>query len=256
MFSLSKQQPKVKLQINSQPIRADDSPTYLGVTLDRRPTLKNQMHKNQARAKINTTVMRMLAGTCWGADQRVLKKLCVGRICPVLEYGMTSTCTAAKSNTEKNNRVHNQDMSMMAGAMGSSPISALETATGLQYLEDRNVSIKVLTRQQNSEDSQTTPCTAEWANQQKEGWRGSALSIIAGSLRDSSLDCWTTFQNPSKPLQLSPAGKGRISQPSLCASKVSTEKQPSQTLREDPLPWGVDTGLHWLICHWSYHGWR
>ena len=36
VFSLSDQQPQVKLQINSQPLRADDSPTYLGVTLDRR----------------------------------------------------------------------------------------------------------------------------------------------------------------------------------------------------------------------------
>ena len=49
---------------------------------------------------------------CWGADQRVLKKLYGGRIGAVLEYGMTSRCTAAKSNTVKSNRIPNQKKKM------------------------------------------------------------------------------------------------------------------------------------------------
>ena len=36
-----------------------------------------------------------------GTDQRPLKKSYVGHIRPVLGYGMTFSCTAAKSNTEK-----------------------------------------------------------------------------------------------------------------------------------------------------------
>ena len=40
VFSLSNLQPKVKLKINSQPLKADESLTYLGVTLDRRLTLE------------------------------------------------------------------------------------------------------------------------------------------------------------------------------------------------------------------------
>ena len=57
---------KVKPQINSKPLRADDSPTYLGVTLDRRLTLRNQVYKNQAKAKVRMSLMKKLAGTCWG----------------------------------------------------------------------------------------------------------------------------------------------------------------------------------------------
>ena len=68
VFSLSNQQPKVKLQINSQPLKTDDLPTYLGVALGRRLTWRNQIHKNQTRPKLRMTLMKMLAGTCWGAD--------------------------------------------------------------------------------------------------------------------------------------------------------------------------------------------
>ena len=75
----------------------------------------------------------------------MLKKLYVGRIRPVLEYGMAASSTAAKSNTCKLSRVQHQAMRMMTGAMRSTPISAMETVTGLQPLEDRQ-EIKVLTQ--------------------------------------------------------------------------------------------------------------
>ena len=59
------------------------------------------------------------------------------------EYGKTSSCTAAKSYTEKTDTIQNQAMHMMAGATNSTSICALETATGQQALKDRR-SIKVL----------------------------------------------------------------------------------------------------------------
>ena len=58
---------------------------------------------------------------------------------------MASSCIAAKSVTEKSNRIQNQAMCMMTGAMHSTLISALETVTGLQSLEDRS-SIKMPTQ--------------------------------------------------------------------------------------------------------------
>ena len=58
---------------------------------------------------------------------------------------MTFSCTAEKSHTEKTNRIQNQAIHMMTEAMHSTPISALETITGLQCLEDKS-RIKVLTQ--------------------------------------------------------------------------------------------------------------
>ena len=93
IFSLSNKDLKVKLDIGGHTLKADDSPTYLGVTLDRRLTWRNQIQKSQARAKQRLGLMKKLSGTEWGADQAVLKKLYVGRVRPVLEYSMASTCT-------------------------------------------------------------------------------------------------------------------------------------------------------------------
>ena len=81
---------------------------------------------------------------CREAHQRDLKKLHVGHIRPVLEYGMISNCTAAKSNTETTINIQNQAMHMKTGAIRSTPISALENTTDMQSLEDRS-KIKVLT---------------------------------------------------------------------------------------------------------------
>ena len=146
IFSLSNQKHSVHLKLNGQTLHQEDTPTYLGVTLDRRLTWKNKkLQKNQARAKIWLALMKKLSCTEWGADQNVLKKLYVGRIHPVLEYGMAASSTAAKSNSCKLSRVQHQAMRMMTGAMRSTPISAMETVTGLQPLEDRQ-EIKVLTQ--------------------------------------------------------------------------------------------------------------
>ena len=75
----------------------------------------------------------------------MLKKLYVGRIRPVLEYGMAASSTAAQSNSSKLSRVQHQAMRMMTGAIRSTPIYAMETVTGLQPLEDRQ-EIKILTQ--------------------------------------------------------------------------------------------------------------
>ena len=62
----------------------------------------------------------------------MLKKLYVGRICPILEYGMAASSTAAKYISSKLSRLQHQAMRMMTGAMQSTHMSAMETVTDLQ----------------------------------------------------------------------------------------------------------------------------
>ena len=99
----------------------------------------------QARAKIRLALMKKLSCMQWGTDQNVLKELYVGTICSVLEYGMAAISTAVKSNSSKLSRVQHQATRIMTGTMQSTPISAMETVTGLQPIEDRQ-EIKVLTQ--------------------------------------------------------------------------------------------------------------
>ena len=63
-------------------------------------TWKQQTEKAEARAKVRLALMKKLASTTWGADTVTLKRLCTGRVRPVLGYVMTAWGTTAKSNFE------------------------------------------------------------------------------------------------------------------------------------------------------------
>ena len=137
IFSLSPKEVKVKLSINGQELPKEDNPTYLGVMFDKRLTWKSQTEKTESRAKTRLALMKKLTATTWGADANILKKLYVGRVRPVLEYGSTAWGTAAKSNLDNISRVQNQATRIITGAMRSTPIQAMETTTGLESMEDR-----------------------------------------------------------------------------------------------------------------------
>ena len=137
IFSLSTKEQKATLHINGQTLIAEDNPTYLGVTFDKRLTWRQQTEKAEARAKVRLALMKKLAGTTWGADTVTLKRLYTGRVRPVLEYGMTAWGTTAKSNFDRVSKIQKQATRIITGAMKSTPIIELETITGLQSLDDR-----------------------------------------------------------------------------------------------------------------------
>ena len=122
IFSFSNQQQRAHLTLNGQTLHHEDTPTYLDVNLDRRLTWKNQLQRNQARAKIRLALTKKLSCTEWGAD---------------LEYGIAASPNAAKPNSNKLSRVQHRAMRMMTGAKRSTPVSAMETVKGPWPIEDR-----------------------------------------------------------------------------------------------------------------------
>ena len=137
IFSLANKELKANLLIDGNKLPLDEEPTYLGITFDRRMTWKAQIDKSTRRGKIRLGLMKKLSGSSWGADYNIQRKLYVSYIRPVLEYGMTSWGTAAKTNFNKTSKVQNQASRIITGAIKSTPIQALNTTTGLQPLEDR-----------------------------------------------------------------------------------------------------------------------
>ena len=115
------------------------------MTFDRRLMWKKQAEKAETRGKVRLALMKKLAGSTWGADATTLKRLYTGRVRPVLEYGMTSWGTLAKTNFDRVNKVQNQATRIITGAMKSTPIQELEIITGLQPLGDRR-DTKLLTQ--------------------------------------------------------------------------------------------------------------
>ena len=82
-------------------------------------------------------LMKKLSGSSWGADHNIQKKLYKGRVRPVLEYGISSWRTAAKTNFQRFSKDQNQASRFMIGALRLTPIYSMETPTGLQSMEER-----------------------------------------------------------------------------------------------------------------------
>ena len=136
-FTLSATRHVAELLLNGTALREDEHPTYLGITLDKRLTWTAHIDQVRARAKQRLAMMRKLAGTSWGADTKVLKRLYVGRVRPVLEYGASAWSTTSKTNYGKVQRVQNSAARIITGALRSTPINSLESFAGLQPMEDR-----------------------------------------------------------------------------------------------------------------------
>ena len=115
VFSLSPKEQKVTLRLGNQTLNAEDNPTYLGVTFDKRLTWKQHIQRTESRAKVRLALMKKLASTTWGADASTLKRLHTGRVRPVLEYGMATWGTTAKTNMDKMSKVQNQAARIITG---------------------------------------------------------------------------------------------------------------------------------------------
>ena len=137
IFSLSPNKETVNLKIHGEIIPQQETPTYLGVKLDRRLTWAPQIANMEKKAIKKMSVMKKLSGTRWGANSNILKQVYTGTVRPQMEYGATSWGTAAKTNTNKLNKVQNASLRLITGGMKTTPISAMEKTAQLQTLEER-----------------------------------------------------------------------------------------------------------------------
>lgn len=137
IFSLSTKLKAPRLTLSSHQLQEDPAPKYLGVIFDPRLTWKNNLAETERKGKSRLNIMKRLSGTTWGADLETQKKLYIGYVRPVLEYGAPATCTTAISNQKTIDRLQNQAMRIMTGSMKSTPITAMETTTGLMDMNSR-----------------------------------------------------------------------------------------------------------------------
>ena len=136
LFTLT-QQKAGDITLDDTVLKQDDEPTYLGVTYDKKQTWKPHIQKAETKAKRKLALLRKLAGSTWGANERTLRTVYEGSIRPHLEYGSAAWSTTAKTNLQTMDKVQNQALRLITGALRSSPIQAMEKATGIQPLQDR-----------------------------------------------------------------------------------------------------------------------
>ena len=118
-------------------LKQDDEPNYLGITYDKRQTWKPHLQAAETKSKRKLALMRKLTGSTWGANEKTLKTVYQGSVRPHLEYGATAWSTAARTNLHSIDKVQNQALRIITGAMKSTPITAMEEVTGIQPLKTR-----------------------------------------------------------------------------------------------------------------------
>ena len=91
----------------------------------------------ETKARRRLCILRKLAGTNWGAHDKILKTVYLGTIRPILEYGSSAWMSTAKTNQLKLDKVQNQALRLITGALKSTPIKAIEDVTAIPPLTKR-----------------------------------------------------------------------------------------------------------------------
>ena len=150
---------------------------------------------------------------------------------------MTSSCTAAKSNTEHTNRIQNQAMDMATGAISSTQVSALETATGLQSLEDR-ICVKV--RAQAAKFKRLIYHTVHSRmNKQKGSLKRSSFIYHSRILERQQPELLDHMPEPIQIHAAVPCRERQMFPTIFTHIQGIKRKAASQTLTEDPLHWST-----------------
>ena len=134
LFTLSLKQKAGTITPGGTPLKEDEEATYLGATFDKRQTWKPHIAKAEAKARHRLAILYKLAGTTWGANEKILKTVYQGTVRSHLEYGSTAWSTTSKSNQQAFDKVQNQTPRLITG---STQITEMERLTGIQPLGQR-----------------------------------------------------------------------------------------------------------------------
>ena len=132
---MSKEKPVITIQ--GKPIQKEDNPTYLGVTLDSSLTLGEQMKKVKKKAKGRLKLVKKLASTSWGADKSTLRQLYLGYVRSTMDYSLALQSLSSPTTQLTVDRIQNNALRFISGAMKSTPTEACEIHTNVEPLNIR-----------------------------------------------------------------------------------------------------------------------
>ena len=95
MKNVAKQ--KQNIQIQGHQLEKEENPIYLGVTLDTRMTLNQQIKNVKKKANNRLKLLKKLASTSWGADKGTLRQLYLGYVRSTMDYTLALQSISSKS---------------------------------------------------------------------------------------------------------------------------------------------------------------
>ena len=200
VFSLSPLPETASLKLNGRQLEKEDTPTYLGVKLDKRLTWNPHLKDIERRAIRKLAIMKKLAGTSWGANSNILQRVYTGTVRPTLEYASTAWATASKTSTSRLNKVQNAGLRLITGGMKTTPTQAMEKHISLHPLEERREE-KVFTHSQKLMRMPTHPMHAKLQNQTKNRLKRASFNHLSKSLLRQHKDLLPSSQAEIETLQ-------------------------------------------------------
>ena len=135
---VSKEEPK--LLINGNTLKKEENPMYLGVKLDTRLTLSEHLKDVKKKATNRFNIVKKLASTSWGADKNTLRQLYIGYVRSSMDYSLTLQSVSSLSSQQTIDKIQNQALRFISGAMKSTPTAACEVHTNVAPMHLRRES--------------------------------------------------------------------------------------------------------------------
>jgi len=125
---------KLQLKIGNENLPKEEQPTYLGVKLDQKLTMKSQVESIKNKAKRRLQLLKKLASSSWGSDKQTLRALYLGYVRSSLEYSnsLLTMCSTTTRNTL--DKIQNNALRFINGGMRSTPTAACEILSNVEPL--------------------------------------------------------------------------------------------------------------------------
>ena len=128
----------LELKIDKEKLEKEDNPVYLGLKLDCRMTLTEHLENTKRKAVKRLNIIKRLATTNWDAKKQIPSQLYIGYVRAVMHYNLPLHTIASKVAVLSLDKVQNQALRLIRGAIGTTPTAACEI--------DANIKPRDLTR--------------------------------------------------------------------------------------------------------------
>ena len=146
------------LKVQNTTIQRDNNPSYLGIRLD--PKLNFKTHFDDIATKVakRLNLLKRLASSNWGTNKTTLRQLYTGYVRAVLDYSAPLQATASKTNQDRLDRLQNQGLRFVCGALRTTPTSACEIDSNIEPLRLRRERSTALTLERFKRMEEENPC--------------------------------------------------------------------------------------------------
>ena len=120
---------KLAVTVNGTTIPYTQTPTYLGVTLDRQLTFRQHLDGLCGKVRALNCLLRLLAGSTWGAHASVLRTSALGLVYSAVEYAAPAWCHS--THTKKLDVALNDAMRIISGCLKPTCRELLPVLSGI-----------------------------------------------------------------------------------------------------------------------------